>query len=119
MSVVELLRETAAADRELLRSNLEHGDKPELPRDLEFVLYAADEEKAKLVCDFVTDNGYGRPSYECIEADDGSRSWRLLVVINAPAMPEIVCTISGFITCLSSLFGLTYDGWGSVIRKDA
>jgi regulator of RNase E activity RraB len=119
MNIAELLLETAEADRDLLRSNLDHGDNPDLPRDLEFVLYAATEERARLVCDFVTDNGYGRSRYECLEAEGGSGAWRLLVTINAPTTPEIVCTLSGFMACLSKIYDLEYDGWGCVIRSDA
>lgn len=117
MGIVELLLETANADRELLRLNLEYGDDPELPRDLDFVLYAATEELAELVCHFVADNGYGRPSFERVQEDGSSRAWRILVAVNAPATPEVVCTLSGFMACLSKLYDLEYDGWGCVIRK--
>ena len=40
MSIAALLLDTAAADRDLLRKNRELGDDPEIPRDLDFVLYA-------------------------------------------------------------------------------
>jgi hypothetical protein len=120
MSIVELLLETSDADRELLGTNREHGDNPELPRDLDFILYADHEERARLVCDFITDNGYGRPGYECVETEGGAQSWRLMVTIHAPATPEVVCTLSGFMACLSQVYDLEYDGWGCVIvRKDA
>ena len=119
MSIAELLLETADSDRDLLRSNLNLGDKPELPRDIDFVLYATDEARARLVCDFITDNSYGRPSYEAITRDDGSRPWRLLVTINAPATPEVACALSGFMACLSKIYELDYDGWGCVIRREA
>ena len=117
MSIAELLLETADADRELLSTNLEHGDDPRLPRDLVFILYAATEERAELVCDFITDNGYGRPGYQRIEGDGGQRPWRLTVSIHAPATSEIVCTLSGFMACLSKIYDLDCDGWGCVIQR--
>jgi hypothetical protein len=45
MGVAELLLETASADRELLQKNQQLGDNPEIPRDLDFVLYAKSEER--------------------------------------------------------------------------
>lgn len=54
-SIVQSLMDTAVADSQLLVTNQEAGDRAEIPRDIDFVLYARDEEKAKLVdCDRYT-----------------------------------------------------------------
>ena len=44
MSVIQLLIDTNAADRELTEKNERLGDNAELPRDLEFALDARTEE---------------------------------------------------------------------------
>ena len=118
MNAVELLRETAASDKDLIHQNRELGDNPEIPRELDFVLRAKTEERARLVRDFVIDNMYGRPSIERINSDDGSVSWQLVVAIHASARPEVVCTLSAFMVCLSKIYDLEYDGWGCVIQRD-
>jgi Regulator of ribonuclease activity B len=119
MSVVELLLETAAADKDLIYKNRRLGDNPEIARDLDFALHAKTEERARLVHDFVIDNGYGRPSVERIDADDGGVSWQLVIAIHATARPEVVCTLSAFMACLSKLYDLDYDGWGCVMQRNA
>jgi len=118
MSIAELLLETAESDHQLLQTNLDLGDDPEQPRDLEFILYSNTEDLAALVCDFITGNGYGRPSFLRMDSDDGVPFWRILVAVHAPATQEIVCTLSGFMACLSKIYDLEYDGWGCVICKD-
>jgi len=116
MSMVELLMETVVEDSKLLIKNQELGDRPEIPRDVDFVLYAKDEEKAKLVASFITDCRYGKPVVERIE-NRGTFSWRLLVTIHTPTTENIVMTLSAFMVCLSKLYDLDYDGWGSTIHK--
>jgi hypothetical protein len=116
MSVVKLLMDTAVEDSRLLVKNQELGDRADVPRDIEFVLYAKDEEKANLVASFVTDYRYGRPSVERVE-HEGVVSWRLLITIYAPTTENVVMTLSAFMVCLSKLYDLEYDGWGSIIHK--
>jgi hypothetical protein len=53
MSIVQLLMDTAVEDSRLLVKNQEMGDRSEIPRDIDFVLWAKDEAKARLVADFV------------------------------------------------------------------
>ncbi len=96
--------------------NQELGDRAEMPRDIDFVLYAKNEERARLVANFITDNRYGRPAVERVE-NQGVVSWRLLVTIHAPTTENVLHTLSAFMVCLSQLYGLDYDGWGSTICK--
>jgi hypothetical protein len=116
MSVVQSLMDTAVEDSRLLVKNQEMGDHPEIPRDIDFVLYAKNEERARLVASFVTDYRYGRPAVERVE-HQGRVSWRLLVTIHAPTTENVVMTLSAFMVCLAQLYDLDYDGWGSTIHK--
>jgi len=115
MSIVELLMETAVEDSKLLVKNQGLGDRSEIARDVDFVLYARDEEKARLVASFVTDYRYGRASVERIE-HQGDVSWRLSVTIHTPTTENVVMTLSAFMVCLAKLYDLDYDGWGCVIQ---
>ena len=116
MSVVKLLMDTAVEDSRLLVKNQELGDRPEVPRDVEFIFYAKDEEKAKLVASFITDYRYGRPSVRNIERR-GEFAWEVMVTINTPTTENVVMTLSAFMVCLAQLFDLDYDGWGSTINR--
>ena len=116
MSVAQLLMDTAVADSRLFFKNRELGDRPEIPRDIDFCLYAKNEERAKLVASFVTDYRYGRPSVERIE-HRGKISWRLLIQIHAPTTENVIMTLSAFMVCLSQIYDLEYDGWGCVVQK--
>ena len=118
MDVVEHLLETAVEDNRLLIKNQELGDRPELLRDIDFVLYAKNQERAALVANFVTDNHYGRASVERVE-HQGDVRWRLLITIHSPTTEHVVMTLSAFMVCLSQLYDLDYDGWGSVILRRA
>ena len=116
MSVVQLLMDTAVADSQLLVKNQDVGDRADIPRDIDFVLYAKDEEKAKLVASFVTDYRYGRQAVERVE-HRGVVSWRLLITIHAPTTENVVMTLSAFMVFLSQLYDLDYDGWESDIKR--
>jgi hypothetical protein len=107
----------AVVDSRLLVENQELGDRSEIPRDIDFVLYAKDEEKARLVADFVTDYRYGQPFVEGRFAERGEYSWRLRITIHSPTTENVAMTLSAFMACLSHLYDLNYDGWGCVIQK--
>jgi len=113
MHVVDQLLTAAVQDNQLLMDNQKRGDRAEIPRDIDFTFYASDEEKANLVASFVTDNRYGRPSVKRI-VHEGVVYWRLIVVIKAPTTEHVLHTLSAFMVCLASLYGIQYDGWGSV-----
>lgn len=116
MSFVKLLIDTALADSQLWFKHRELGDRAELPRDIDFALYAKNEERAKLVASFVTDYRYGRPAVQRVE-HRGAISWRLIITIHAPATENVVMTLSAFMVCLAQLYQLDYEGWGSTILK--
>ena len=116
MNVVKLLMDTAVEDSRLLVTNQGLGDRPEIPRDIEFLLYAKTEERAKLVASFVTDYRYGRPTVERSE-HEGVVRWSLFVTIHSPTTENVVMTLSAFMVCLSQLYDLDYDGWESSIQR--
>jgi hypothetical protein len=116
MSIAKSLMDTAVKDSRLLVKNQELGDQAEIPRDIEFVLYAKDEERAKLVANFVTDYRYGRPSVNRVE-HRGTVAWQLLITIYSPTTENVVMTLSAFMVCLSQIYDLEYDGWGCDIKK--
>jgi regulator of ribonuclease activity B len=116
MNLVHRLADIAVEDSRLLVHIQGAGDRAELPRDIDFVLYARDEEKARLVANFVSDYRYGRPSVERSE-DNGVVLWRLVITIHAPTTENVVMTLSAFMVCLSRLFNLDYDGWQSQIKR--
>jgi len=107
--------ETAVEDSKLLFKNQELGDQPEIPRDIDFLLYAKTEERAKLVAGFITDYRYGCTVVKRTE-HQGEILWSLLVTIHTPATENVVMTLSAFMVCLSQLYDLDYDGWGSPIQ---
>jgi hypothetical protein len=111
--MVELLMETAEADTELLLKNDQHGDNFSVPREVDFLLRAPSEGKAQLVADFINDCRYGKAT--AISDDSGHR---ISVRIVMPITQHIICSVSGFMACLSKLYELEYDGWGSVIKTN-
>ena len=116
MNLAKLLMDTAVEDSKVLVTNQEVGDRPDIPRDIEFRFYAKTEERAKLVAGFVTDYRYGRPAVERFE-HDGVVRWMLLVTIHSPTTENVVMTLSAFMVCLSQLYDLYYDGWESSIER--
>lgn len=117
MSVVESLLKTAVEDSRLLLSNQELGDDVSKARDLDFVLYAKDHERADLVASFVTDNCYGRPTVQRMEQENGSVLWRLIIAIHAAPTQNVVQTLSAFMVCLAQIYELEYDGWECELRQ--
>ena len=107
--------DAAVEDSKLLYKNLDLGDHPEIPRDIDFHFYAMTEERARLVAGFITDYRYGKPVVERSE-HQGEIRWSLLVTIHTPATENVVMTLSAFMVCLSQLYDLDYDGWGSPIQ---
>jgi len=112
MSTIATLMDTAVADVELLRALDADGDDFSIPRDVEFLLRGASAEKTSLVASFINDHQYGRAS-----TDQLGEIYRVLVVINMPVQQHNILSVSGFIACLSMLYGLEYDGWGCLAQK--
>src|SRR5262245_6853123 len=113
-SIVELLLETSKSDTDLLLQNDSLGDVLSIPREVDFLLRAPDEKKAQLVADFINDNCYGTAA---AISDETGCSIRIL--IEMPITQNVVCCVSGLMACISKVFDLEYDGWGSVIKKHA
>lgn len=110
--IVESLTETAVADVDHLRAMDAKGDDFGIARDVDFCLLASSAEKASTVASFLNDYQYGRAEVQ--QVDD---HFRVLVVIHMPILQHNILAVSGFMTCISAIFGLTYDGWGCVVQK--
>jgi hypothetical protein len=111
MEFVATLMETAVADTDVLRSLDRNGDHFSKFRDVDFLLVAADAEKAALVASFINDHSYGK----AVLQDAAS----VLITINMPVEQPVALCVSGFFTCLAQLFDVEYDGWGCVAQAQA
>ena len=111
MKVVDELMQTAAADVELLRKLDSQGDQFGVFRDVEFLLRAPTAEKASTVASFINEHQYGVATPQDLEASPS-----VLVVVHMPIQQHILQSVSGFMVCISQLFGLEYDGWGCVVQ---
>lgn len=111
-SIVELLLDTAKADTDLLLQNDAKGDVLATPRKVDFLLRASSAEKAQLVADFINDNRYGNA-----KAESNEHGHRITVVIEMPITQHVICSVSGLMACVSRIFDVEYDGWGSVITS--
>lgn len=112
MNLIEDLLSAAHEDTQLLIKNDSLGDDFSIPRDVDFVLYSTDGQRAQTVASFIADNQYGVPRVEVL---DGRH--RILVTINMPITRQVLCSISALMVCLAQLFSIEYDGWGCVIQK--
>jgi hypothetical protein len=111
--VVEALLDNAYQDTQLLISNDEKGDNFSIPRAVEFILYAKDAAKGELVASFINDNRYGDAVHSEI---DGNH--RIMVTVNMPTTQNLICSVSGLMTCIAALYDLEYDGWGCELRTN-
>jgi hypothetical protein len=111
LPIVDDLLRNAYEDTQLLLRNDQLGDVLSVPRDVDFLLRAPDEEKARTVCSFIQDNQYGSAA---VQEADGKFS--VLVVIHMPITQNIVCSVSALMCCIAAIFGMEYDGWGSVVK---
>lgn len=109
--VVEALLENAYQDTQLLIGNDQKGDNFSVSREVDFVLYAKDRDKGELVANFINDNRYGKAVYS---ENDGNH--RITVTIDMPTTQNLVCSVSGLMTCIAALYDLEYDGWGCTIQ---
>ena len=114
MSVIEELMKQAEMDAQLLSRYDELGDNFSSFRNVEHCFIAKDQSQAETLADFINDYRYADTSVE--QVDD---EWRVLAVSNMPVNQNVINSVSGFMTCIAALFKVEYDGWGSVIQKDA
>lgn len=110
MTIVEQLINNAYQDTQSLIGNDKKGDDFSVLRDIQFVLSTDDKERADAVTGFINDNRYGKASLEETE-----EKFRILVVINMPSTQHLVCSTSGLMSCIATIFSLEYDGWDCVI----
>ena len=111
--VVAALLDNAYQDTQLLIGNDEKGDNFSIPRPVEFILYAKDTAKGELVASFVNDNRYGEAVYAEVNGNH-----RIMVTINMPTTQNLICSVSGLMTCIAALYDLEYDGWGCELRTN-
>ncbi len=114
MSVIQDLMDTAVSDVDVLRSLDANGDDFTKFRDVDFLFRCPSKEKAELVASFINDYQYGRAT--AVEQD---RDHSIQVVINMPVQQNIIASVAGFMTCLASLYGLDFDGWGCVAQASS
>ena len=112
MTIVELLLDTAQADTDLLIRNDEMGDQFSVPRTVDFLLIADTAETADTVASFIVDNRYAECRID--ETDDGK--FRILAQLEMPITQNVACAVSGLFACISKIFNVEYDGWGSELR---
>lgn len=110
--IIEYLIEIAQSDVELLQQNDALGDDFSILREVDFLLKSQDKEKAVAVCDFINDLHYGK-AFVQNRGDD----YAVSIMIDMPIYQPIILSISALMVCISRVFGVEYDGWGSVIQK--
>ena len=111
MSLLHNLLDTSYQDTQFLIQNDEKGDHFQTSRQIDFILYSQDQEKAETFCEFVNDNQYGEARYENLD-----KNYRITVAISMPSTQNLICSLSALMTCLAELFGVEYDGWGCELQ---
>lgn len=115
MTLFDLLTQTAKSDTDLLRKNDESGDVFAEPREVDFAFESAEKENAEDFAEFVNGKQYGVANVT--ELEDGS--FRITVLITMPITQHLICSVSGFMLCLSGIFKIDYQGWGSVVQGNS
>lgn len=114
MSLFDLLHENLRADNDLLIQNDRQGDVFTTSRSVDFAFKTTDRVKADDLCDYVNGKNFGLAR---VDEGEGGLLW-VTVVIDMPITQNVVCCVSAFMLCLSRLFLVDYDGWGSVIQPN-
>jgi hypothetical protein len=109
----EQLTQVAVEDTELLQKNDDLGDVFTKPRQVDFAFESFERERAEDFAQFVRGKSYG--TAEVSEIEPGR--FRILVLITMPINQHVICSVSGFMACLSRLFQIEYQGWGSVVQR--
>lgn len=112
MAIIDELLNASYQDTQLLVGNDEKGDNFNISREVDFVLYAPSHEKADVVTSFINDNQYGSASFNEVDG-----RYRIIVILNMPITQNLICSVSGLMTCLAELFSIEYDGWGCIIQN--
>ena len=110
--LVESLLDNAYQDFVLLRGNSEKGDVFSVPREVDFMFYAPDQALGELVASFINDNCYGDATYY-----KNGEQHCVKVVVFMPTEQHLINSVSGLMTCIAGIYGLTYDGWGCALQN--
>jgi Regulator of ribonuclease activity B len=113
MSMFDLLHENLLADNDLLFKNDARGDMFAKPRFVDFAFKTTDRTKADDLCEYVNGKNCG-----LARVDEGNdQVFWIIVQVDMPITQNVLCCVSAFMLCLSRLFTIEYDGWGSVIQS--
>lgn len=112
MTLFDLLTENAGSDTELLRSIDKLGDAFATPREVDFSFVTRKRGRAVDFAEFVNGKQYGVAKVTEFETD-----FQVLVLITMPITQHLICSVSGFMLCLSRVFQIDYQGWGSIVQK--
>lgn len=105
----------ALADNDVLRLSDRQGDVFNRPRDVDFLFKTPDRERAEDIAEYINGKNFGAAKTRVIE--DGT--YWVLVIIHMPITQHVLCCVSAFMLCLSRLFQVEYDGWGSTSQGSA
>ena len=108
-TIFDLLHENAHLDNDLLFKKDKLGDDFSVIRDVDFAFKTVEKERADDLAEFVNGKNFGRATV----SGDAELYW-VIVILSMPITQHVLCSISGFMVCLSRLLGVEYDGWGSV-----
>jgi hypothetical protein len=110
----DLLHENAVADLDLLRLSDRQGDVFTNPREVDFAFKAVHGENANDLAEYVNEKNFGKASVQNLE--DGT--FRVIVLIDLPITQDLIFSVSASMLCLSRLFLVDYDGWGSIMQPE-
>ncbi|MFZ1085519.1 MAG: ribonuclease E inhibitor RraB [Terracidiphilus sp.] len=113
MSIFDSWRENALADNDLLHRNDEKGDVFTTPRDVDFAFRTREGVRASDLCDYIKGMNFGNPSVS--KGDDGV--YWVVNIIHMPITQQLLCSVSAHMVSLGKIYGVEYDGWGSIIQK--
>jgi hypothetical protein len=89
------------------------GDLFDRSRDVDFAFKTPEAMRAEDLCKYLKGMNFGTPFVR--EGEDGV--YWVITVIHMPINQPVICSVSAFMVCLSRLFGVDFDGWGSVVQS--
>jgi len=113
MPIVQDLMDAAVSDVDVLYLLDAQGDDFSKFRDVDFLFRCPDKEKADILASFINEYHYGVAT--AFHDDEEST---VQVIINMPVQQHIILSVSGFMTCLATLYGSELDGWGCVAQTE-
>ena len=111
MTMFDRLHENATADLDLLRKNDAQGDDFAQSRIVDFAFKTKDKVSAHDLCEYINGKNFGKAHVR----DDTELFW-VITKIEMPITQNLLFCVSGFMVCLSRLFQVEYDGWGSIVQ---